>query len=202
MIQDSDMFRDISPAMKERMAYLEKADQKDRDDGTPVLGRLRQVPPETGRFIALMLAVSPEGTAIEIGTSAGYSAMWLALACRETGRMLVTFEVLDEKVRLARETFARADIEDVVELVHADARAVIGKYDRISFCFLDCEKEYYLDCYEAVIPQMVRGGILVADNAINLASQLRPFLERAYSDPRVDAVLVPFKSGELVCRKR
>ena len=102
------MFSDISSAMKERMEYLEKADRKDRDDGTPALQRLRQVPPETGRFIALMLAASPDGTAIEIGTSAGYSAMWLALACRETGRKLVTFEVLDEKVRIARETLAKA----------------------------------------------------------------------------------------------
>jgi predicted O-methyltransferase YrrM len=196
------MFSDISSAMKERMEYLEKADRKDRDDGTPALQRLRQVPPETGRFIALMLAASPDGTAIEIGTSAGYSAMWLALACRETGRKLVTFEVLDEKVRIARETLAKAGIEDLVQLVHGDAREHVKNYREISFCFLDCEKEYYLDCYEAVVPRMVRGGLLVADNAINLADQMKPFLERANHDPRVDAVLVPYKSGELVCRKR
>jgi predicted O-methyltransferase YrrM len=196
------MFSDISSAMKERMDYLEKADRKDRDDGTPALQRLRQVPPETGRFIALMLAASPDGTAIEIGTSAGYSAMWLALACRETGRKLVTFEVLDEKVRIARETLAKAGIEDLVQLVHGDAREHVKNYREISFCFLDCEKEYYLDCYEAVVPRMVRGGLLVADNAINLADQMKPFLERANHDPRVDAVLVPYKSGELVCRKR
>lgn len=196
------MFNDISPAMKERMAYLKKLDDADRVDGTPRLRRLRQVPPETGRFIALMLAVSPDGTALEIGTSAGYSAMWLALACRETGRKLVTFEVLEEKVRMARETLAKAGIEDLVQLVHGDAREHLQKYAGISFCFLDCDKEYYLDCYEAIVPRMVRGGILVADNAINLADQLRPFLERAYQDSRVDAVLVPFRNGELVCRKR
>ena len=196
------MFHDISPEMKERMEYLEKLDERDREDGTPMLRRLRQVPPETGRFLALLLAAAPAGLAVEIGTSAGYSALWLALACRETGRKLVTFEVLADKARIARETLAKAGIEDVVELVHADAREAIEKYDNVSFCFLDCEKEYYLECYEAVIPRMVPGGILVADNAINLASPLRPFLERANSDGRVDAVLVPFKSGELVCRKR
>ena len=196
------MFHDVPPAVKERMEYLEKLDRKDREDGTPMLRRLRQVPPETGRFLALLLVASPEGTAIEIGTSAGYSALWLALACREVGRKLMTIELLDEKVRMARQTFAEAGVGDVVELFHGDAREAIGLFDRISFCFLDCEKEFYLDCYEAVIPRMVRGGILVADNAINLASQLGPFLERAYSDPRVDAVLVPYRSGELVCRKR
>jgi len=196
------MFHEIDPAMKARMEYLEKLDREDRANGTPMLQRLRQVPPETGRFLALMLAASPGGTALEIGTSAGYSALWLALACRETGRKLVTFEVLGEKVRLASETIAAAGIGDVVELVCADAREKVKAYDQVSFCFLDCEKEYYLECYEAVIPQMVRGGLLVADNAINLAAQLKPFLDRANSDPRVDAVLVPYKSGELVCRKR
>ena len=89
-----------------------------------------------------------------------------------------------------------------MQLVHGDAREHVKNYREISFCFLDCEKEYYLDCYEAVVPRMVRGGLLVADNAINLADQMKPFLERANHDPRVDAVLVPFKSGELVCRKR
>jgi caffeoyl-CoA O-methyltransferase len=196
------MFGDISPAMKERMEYLEKADREDRYDGTPALRRLRQVPPETGRFIALMLSLSPDGVAIEIGTSAGYSAMWLALACRETGRKLVTFEVLDEKVKIARETLAKAGIEDVVQLVRGDAREHVEKYRGISFCFLDCEKEYYLDCYEAVIPRMVRGGLLVADNVISHAAGLRRFLDHVDGDRRVDAVTVPFRNGELVCRKR
>jgi caffeoyl-CoA O-methyltransferase len=195
------MFHDIPGPMRERMEYLEKIDRADRDSGTPALQRLRQVPSETGRFIALMLATSPDGLAMEIGTSAGYSAMWLALACRETGRRLVTFEVLEEKARLAQETFRKAGIEDIVQMVKGDARSLIRNYEGISFCFLDCEKEYYIDCYEAIVPRMVDGGILVADNVTSHASALRPFLEHVNEDRRVDAVLVPLKNGELVCRK-
>ncbi len=184
------------------MEFLEQIDRKDRADGTPMMQRLRQIPPETGRFIALMMASSPDGVAIEIGTSAGYSAMWLALACRETGRKLFTIEVLDDKVKLARETLAKAGIGDVVQIIPGDARRLIDQYSDISFCFLDCEKDYYLDCYEAIIPRMVSGGILIADNTMSHATALKPFLDRAYNDDRVDAVPVPFKSGELVCRKR
>jgi len=184
------------------MEYLETIDSRDRADGSPKYARLRQIPPETGRFIATMLALSPPGTAIEIGTSGGYSTLWLALACRETGRKITTFEVLDEKAAIAAETFKAAGVEDVVCLVKGDARDFLGGYDDISFCFIDCEKEAYADCYEAVVPRMARGGVLVADNAISHASALGHFLKTALSDVRVDAMVVPVGTGELLCRKR
>ena len=62
--------------------------------------------------------------------------------------------------------------------------------------------EVYGECYEAVVPKMIRGGLLVADNAINHAATLRPMLDRALADERVDAMIVPIAKGELVCRKR
>jgi caffeoyl-CoA O-methyltransferase len=102
------MFNEIPNTIIERMHELEQRDEQDRDDGTPRLERLRQVPPETGKFIALWAAAAPTGAIIEIGTSAGYSTLWLALACRATGCTLTTFEILPEKARLARETFERA----------------------------------------------------------------------------------------------
>jgi predicted O-methyltransferase YrrM len=184
------------------MSELEEIDARDRVDGTPRLERLRQVPPVTGEFIALLAATAPAGIVVEIGTSAGYSTLWLALACRETNRMLTTFEVLPEKVALARETFRQADAEDVVELVHGDAREYLAGLPDIGFCFLDAEKEVYADCYDLVVPRLVRGGLLVADNATNHYETLRPVIDRALNDPRVDAMVVPIEKGELVCRRR
>ncbi|NMC80905.1 MAG: O-methyltransferase, partial [Chloroflexi bacterium] len=116
------MFHSIPPAIAEQMRYLEALDAQDRQDGTPRLQRLRQIPPETGRFLALLAAGAPPGALIEIGTSAGYSTLWLALACRVTQRRVVTYEVLPEKARLARQTFRRAGVEAWVELVEGDAR--------------------------------------------------------------------------------
>lgn len=183
------------------MRFLEEIDRRDRIDGTSRMERLRQIPPETGKFIALMAASAPSGEYIEIGTSAGYSTMWLAIACRMLRRKIKTFEILAEKVTLAQETFRTAEIEDIVELVHGDALTYLDHYQNISFCFLDAEKEIYADCYEKVIPNMAPGGILVADNAINHEAMLRPMLDRALSDHRVDAAIVPIGKGELVCRK-
>ena len=195
------MFHNIPKVIKERMDYLESIDKKDRLAGKSPRERLRQIPPETGKFIALLAATAPEGTYLEIGTSAGYSTLWLALACKELGRKLVTFEVLEEKANLARETFKIAGLEKVIELVRGDAREYIQNYRDIAFCFLDAEKEVYYDCYEKVILNMVSGGLLIADNAISHKDILKPMLERALKDERVDALVVPIGRGELVCRK-
>ena len=195
------MFYDIPQSILDRMRFLEEIDTRDRTDGTSRMKRLRQIPPETGKFIAMLAASAPEGNTIEIGTSAGYSTMWLALACRLLQRKIKTFEILDEKTMLARETFKLAKIEDVVELVHGDALEYLDACKNISFCFLDAEKEIYEDCYEKIVPNMVSGGLLIADNAINHEAVLRPMLNRALDDGRMDAMIVPIGKGELVCRK-
>lgn len=196
------MFAAIPHPILDRMRHLEELDAADRADGTHRLQWLRQIPPDTGKFIALLAAGAPPGRVIEIGTSAGYSALWLALACLETGRSVTTFEVMGEKVKLARETFRLARVEQIIDLRVGDAREHLPEIRDIAFCFLDAEKEVYRDCYEAVIPNLVKGGWLVADNAINHRESLQPMLDRALTDPRVDALIVPIGKGELVCRKR
>jgi caffeoyl-CoA O-methyltransferase len=195
------MFHNIPDPMLARMHALEAIDTRDRTDGTSRLKRLRQIPPETGKFMALMAASAPEGDFIEIGTSAGYSTLWLSLACRLRGCRITTFEVLEEKLRLANETFQLAQVNDQIELVHANALDHLDDYAQIAFCFLDAEKDVYADCYEKVIPKLVPGGLLLADNAINHQVILQPVLDRAESDARVDALVVPIGKGVLVCRK-
>ena len=196
------MFHEIPKSVLERMRVLEQIDAHDRAIGKARLERLRQVPPETGRFIALWAAASPSGSIIEIGTSAGYSTLWLALACRATGRTLTTYEILAPKARLARETFEQAEVLDVVNLVESDFLQHSVAIGDVGFCFLDAEKEVYETCYEQVVPKLVTGGILIADNALSHQEDLQPMLERALADPRVDAMIVPIGKGELVCRKR
>jgi caffeoyl-CoA O-methyltransferase len=195
------MFHSIRPEILEQMHRLEQLDARDRQDGTPRLARLRQIPPETGRFLALLAATAPEGEFIEIGTSAGYSTLWLALACETHGRKLTTYEILPEKAALARETFRSAKVDETVQLVEGDALEHLQPHSEIAFCFLDAEKEIYAACYEAVVPRLVPGGLLVADNAINHKETLQSMLDRALSDNRVDALIVPIGKGELVCRK-
>ena len=128
--------------------------------------------------------------------------MWLALAARAQGRTVTTFELDENKVALARSTFATAAIADVVELLQGNALNYLATFTGIAFCFLDAEKDLYDPCYELVVPRMVSGGIVVADNAISHQEALRPMLDRALGDDRMDSVLVPIGHGNLVCRKK
>lgn len=195
------MFHNMPKAFRERMRTLEQVDARDRTDGTPRPLRLRQISRETGKLIALLAASAPEGDWLEIGTGAGYSTLWLALACLETSRDLVTVEVSEEKVRLARETFRLTGLESIVKCIRGDALEYIPHVDRLSFCFLDAEKDAYMSCYDAIVPRMVKGGLLVADNAISHGEILGPFIETALQDERVDAMVVPVGSGVFVCRR-
>jgi predicted O-methyltransferase YrrM len=151
--------------------------------------------------LALLLANAPDGQVLEIGTSGGYSTLWLSLACRISGKRITTFEILENKARLARETFEIAQIDDIVELIEGDARQHLANYKNVAFCFLDTDKSIYDDCYETVIPNLVSGGLLVADNAISHQSELQTFIDRALNDVRVDALVVPVGKGLLVNRK-
>jgi caffeoyl-CoA O-methyltransferase len=197
------MFTEISSAMKERMQLLEQIDARDRSDGTESSKRLKQITRETGKFLSLLAANCPEGGEfIEIGTSAGYSSMWISLALQQRGIKLKTFELLPEKISLAKETFRIAGVVDRIELIEGDFLEKGASLGTIAFCFLDCEKHYYEKCFDMVSSKLVSGGLLVADNAIDHFDACEPMMEKALSDDRFDCLVVPIGKGEFVCRRK
>ena len=196
------LFTDIPKPVLDRMNYLEERDTRDRKDGTPQLKRLRQIPAATGMLLAILAASAPRGAVLEIGTSGGYSGLWLSLACKQRSDKLITFELLHDKAELARETFSKAQVEDWVEVVNGDARSHLKDRDEVAFCFLDVEKEMYLEIYKEIVPRLLPGGMLVADNVTSHKEELTAFVENARTDESVDAVVLPVGKGLLVCTKR
>lgn len=195
------MFRDMPREIRERIRFLEEMDSSREQTELILFEKLRQVPPATGRFLSVLSLAAPSGLWIEVGTSGGYSALWLSLAARERGATLKTFEISERKAELARESFRVAGVEDVVELVAGDALDHLRECENIAFCFLDTEKDLYGPCYDAIVPRMVPGAILAADNAISHENVLAPWNGAVLGDPRVDALVVPVGSGVLVARK-
>jgi predicted O-methyltransferase YrrM len=195
------IFHAIPDPVKVRMDYLEQIDSRDRQDGTSRSRRLQQITPETGRFLALMVLTAPEGEIVEVGTSAGYSTLWITLGARTRGQRIRTFEVDPHKGRLARETFKAAAVESMVDLRVEDARQGLKSLIQIAYCFMDLDKVHYKTCYDVIVPRLVEGGILIADNATSHANQLSSFLDHVYQDLRVDAMVLPVGRGELICRR-
>ena len=196
------MFEAVTEAMAARMRVLDAIDAADRGDGTPHARRLRQVSPETGRFLAILAAGAPAGNCVEVGTSAGYSALWLSLACRARGDVLVTIDRDPDKMALAEETLRLTGTGDVVRLARGDALEILSGVDDVAFAFIDANRDVLLPCAELLVDRLVPGGILAADNVISHAHEIPGVVDRLLADPRLDGVVVPIGSGVLVARRK
>jgi caffeoyl-CoA O-methyltransferase len=188
------VFHDISANMQQVMRALEE--QLERDQRS-----LRSVDSDVARVLSLLAVSAPQGAFLELGSSGGYSSLWLSLAARARGVTLTTVDLDEKKVVLARENIARAGAAGSVQVFHGDALDYATRFEEIAFCFSDIEPpESNAKVYEKVVPRLVSGGWLVIDNVTSPRIQTE-FLNRAQSDPRVDCVLLPFPKGDLICRK-
>jgi len=192
----------IDPRARAVLEGLEHLDAREREQGTPRAERLRQVTPDVGRFLhTLVLATRPRSI-VEIGTSGGYSTVWLATAARAAGASVVTLEIDPAKVRRATASLRQAGVDDVATIVEGDAFAFLReRREPIDFVFLDAEKEDYTAFLELIVPLLPPGGLLVADNLTSHADDLAEFRRWAESDPRLSAVVVPIGRGELIAAK-
>jgi len=181
---------------------LERHDAREREQGAPRRVRLRQVMPEVGRFLhTLVLATRPRSI-VEVGTSGGYSTVWLATAARAVGAAVVTLEIDPVKVLRATASLREAGVDGVATIVEGDAFAYLReRREPVDFVFLDAEKEDYTAFLELIVPLLPAGGLLIADNLTSHADDLAEFRRRAESDPRLSAVVVPIGRGELVAAK-
>ncbi len=181
---------------------LEEEDSLDRVDGTPRQLRLRAVTADVGQFLRLLVKLTNARHILEIGTSGGYSTIWLASSARETGGQVTTLELDEAKIKRARQNFTLAGLDDFVTIVEGDAHQTLGTLKgSFDLAFLDAEKEFYLDFLEPLVGLLRRGGVLVADNVLSHAEELAPFREAAESRADLECVLVPFLRGELMCVK-
>ncbi|MBM4264413.1 MAG: O-methyltransferase [Deltaproteobacteria bacterium] len=188
------MFHDISEKMQQVMRAMEE--QLERDQRS-----LRSVDTDVARVLTLLAISAPAGAFLELGSSGGYSSIWLAIAAKIKGVKLTTVDLDENKVALARENVAKAGAENQVQVFHGNAFDYAGQSEPLAFCFSDIEPpENNAKIYELIVPRLVPGGWLVVDNVTSPRHQA-DFIKRAYSDPRVDAVLLPFPKGDMICRK-
>jgi caffeoyl-CoA O-methyltransferase len=191
---EAPVFHDISANMRQVMRELEEQTQRDQP-------ALRSVTVDVGRCLALLAMSAPQGAFLELGSSGGYSSLWLSLAARARAVTLTTVELDEKKVAMARENLARAGAGDSVQAIHGDALDYAARFEEIAFCFSDLQPpEHNAKVYEKVVPRLVPGGLLVIDNVTSPRVQTE-ILNRAEKDPRVDSVLLPFPKGDLICRK-
>ncbi|MGH7152176.1 MAG: O-methyltransferase, partial [Planctomycetota bacterium] len=146
-----------SEAERKILAVLEDLDRNRRG--------FASVPVEDGRLLRLLTEAIGAKKVVEVGTSNGYSAIWICLGLRSTGGRLFTHEIDPERAVLARENFRRAGVEELVILVEGDAHETVKRLEGpIDLLFLDADKPGYLDYLGKLLPLVRPGGLVLAHN--------------------------------------
>jgi predicted O-methyltransferase YrrM len=151
---------------------------------------MMNVPVEDGRLLRLLTETVGAKHVVEIGTSNGYSAIWICLGLRQTGGKLITYEIDEDRASLARENFKRAGVEKLVTLVEGDAHQEVTKLkEPIDLLFLDADKKGYVDYLNKLLPLVRPGGLIVGHNMVRPAPD-PAFLEAITSDPALETVFL------------
>jgi predicted O-methyltransferase YrrM len=128
---------------------------------------MANVPPEDGRLLRLLVGLVGAKRVVEIGTSNGYSTLWLALGLLSTGGKVTTFEQDADKVKLATKHFAEAGVSKLITVVQGDAHKKVDQVKGpIDLLFLDADKAGYLDYLKKLLPKVRAGGVIVAHNMV------------------------------------
>jgi predicted O-methyltransferase YrrM len=120
---------------------------------------------DDGRMLRIFTELANAKKAVELGTSTGYSAIWIALALRRTGGRLTTFEIDGKRAAMAAANFKRAGVDGLIEIVVGDAHKEAAKVDGpLDFAFSDADKEGYLTYFKDLAPKLRTGGVYISDN--------------------------------------
>ena len=135
------------------------------------------VPLSDGKVLYDIIVENNYKSAVEIGTSTGHSAVWIAWALSKTGGKLITIEISKDRYLQAIENFKRAGVADYIDIRLGDAHKLVpelsGKYD---FVFSDADKEWYKNYFISIDPKIVPGGCFVAHNVSQWTSATRDFV--------------------------
>ncbi|KPL12963.1 hypothetical protein AMJ85_00740 [candidate division BRC1 bacterium SM23_51] len=155
-------------------------------------GQKQNVPPSDGIFLKIMAESTGAKHALEIGSSNGYSAIWIGSALEHTGGHLWTIEIDAGRAQECRENLKEAGLLDkVVTSIEGDAFEEIPKLDGpFDFVFLDAWKEEYHSFFKLFFPKVKEGGVILAHNAVQSAEPMKAYLDIVNNHPELDTVIV------------
>jgi predicted O-methyltransferase YrrM len=164
--------------------------------------------PVAGRLLELLVWSAQPRRVLEIGTFTGHSALAMAAALPEDGR-IDCCELDPERAAFAQRYFDRSPDGGKITLHVGPALETIGRLEgSFGFVFIDADKEGYVDYYEAVLPRLTEHGLIVADNTLadgrvlDGSAAVAAFNEHVAADPRSEQVLLSVRDGMTLIRRR
>jgi caffeoyl-CoA O-methyltransferase len=147
-----------------------------------------------GRLLRQLTEVTGAKRVVEVGTSSGYSSIWLALGLRATGGKLYTHEIDPEKVKMARANFEKAGVADLITIVEGDAHETVKQHkEPIDVVFLDADKEGYIDYLKKLLPLVRPGGLILGHDMKRPRPDPR-YIEAITKNPDLETSFVMMES--------
>jgi len=148
------------------------------------------IPPRDGRLLYNLIVAKGYTRGLEIGTSNGYSTLWLGLAFRKTGGEVITLEIDPLSGKEAQENFRKAGLDDVIDARIADAFEEIPKIEgEFDFIFIDAWKPDYIEFLRMLRGRVEEGGAITAHNVISQDHHMRDFLDAIENDPGLETTI-------------
>ncbi len=157
-----------------------------------------------GRLLRILTEAVNAKNVVEIGTSNGYSALWICLGLQATGGKLITHEIDPQVAELARNNFRKAKVDHLVTVVVGDAHETVTRLTApIDILFIDADKAGYPDYLTKLLPLVRPGGLILADN-VSRPSPSPEFLQAITTDPNLETIFLNMQSTgiSLSVRKR
>lgn len=164
--------------------------------------RYRNIEPESALFLAMQIRVQQSKKILEIGTSTGYSTLWLANAAQETQGQITTLEIEPDRTAQAQQYAQELGLDHVIDFRIGDAQAFLNNnLNHYDFILLDAERDAYVDYWDNLQHIIApKGGILIVDNVISHAAEVQEFIALVQSDARFITTTLSVGAGLfLVC---
>jgi caffeoyl-CoA O-methyltransferase len=148
--------------------------------------KMHNVPTEDGGLICILTEAINAKNVVEIGTSNGYSGLWICLALQRTGGRLTTYESNQQQISLARENFKQAGVDNMVTIIEGNAhKKTVNQKGTIDILFIDADKEGYLDYFNKLSPLVRPGGLILAHN-MDMRQRVQNYIEAVTNNPTLE----------------
>ena len=158
----------------------------------------------TGEFLYTLIKSADCKNVLEIGTSNGYSGIWLGKALKETGGHLTTIEFWEKRFSIARENFEKCGIDGCISIVQGSACDILKTLPddfKIDFAFIDANKKEYVDYFELIHPHLISGGFIACDNVLSHKEKIKSFIDAINKHPDYENVVLNLPAGLSLARK-
>jgi len=159
---------------------------------------------KTGVLINTFIKMMNIKSVLEIGTSNGYSGLWITKALKETGGRLTTIEYYDKRQSIAINNFIKCGVSDIVRTLQGSACEIIEALspdEKFDFVFIDANKSEYVKYFELIKPHLTDKALIVADNITSHPEKVKTFIDAVDADNDFQYEIVEVPGGILIAYK-